>query len=120
MRVIPLLFFALGLSFAAVGPGAVAGVALVIPLAMALGTRAQIPPLLTALMVANGANAGNLSPISSVGIIANSNMAAAGIGGHEWLVMFANLAAHVLVAAVAYATYLLWMRSRPSLPPKTQ
>jgi len=106
VRVLPILFFALGFVFAAVGPGAVAGVALVIPLAMALATRAQLPPMLTALMVANGANAGNLSPLSSVGIIANSKMAAAGIVGQEWKTMTANLLAHLLVAALAYAFFL--------------
>jgi di/tricarboxylate transporter len=113
VRVLPLIFFILGFFFAAIGPGAVPGVALVIPLAMVLGARAQIPPILTALMVANGANAGNLSPISAVGIIANSRMEAAGIGSHEWTVMLANLLAHALVAAIAYTCYLLWIRSRP-------
>jgi Na+/H+ antiporter NhaD/arsenite permease-like protein len=113
-RVLPLIFFVLGFSFAAIGPGAVPAVALVIPLAMALGSRAKIPPLLTALMVANGANAGNLSPISAVGIIANSRMETAGIGGHEGIVMFANLLAHAFVAALAYAFYLFWMRSQPA------
>jgi Na+/H+ antiporter NhaD/arsenite permease-like protein len=113
VRVLPLLFFLLGFVFAAVGPGAVAGVALVIPLAIALGARAQIPPLLTALMVANGANAGNLSPISSVGIIANSKMAAAGIVGHEWTVMLANLLAHAFVASCAYAFFLYRLRAKP-------
>ena len=112
VRVLPLVFFVLGLFFAAVGPGAVPGVALVIPLAMVLGARANIPPLLTALMVANGANAGNLSPISAVGIIANSRMDAAGIGGHEGVVMLANFLAHAFVAAVAYGFYLFWVRSR--------
>lgn len=112
VRLLPLAFFLLAFVFAAVGPGAVPGVALVVPLAMVLGARAQIPPLLTALMVANGANAGNLSPISAVGIIANSRMAAAGIGGHEGIVMLANLLAHVLVAAAAYGFYLVWVRSR--------
>jgi Na+/H+ antiporter NhaD/arsenite permease-like protein len=112
VSVLPLVFFVLGFCFAAIGPGAVPGVALVIPLAMALGSRAQIPPLLTALMVANGANAGNLSPISAVGIIANSRMEAAGIGGHEGVVMFANLLAHAFVAAIAYGFYLFWIRSR--------
>lgn len=109
-RLLPLMFFALGFVFAAIGPGAVAGVALVIPLAMALGSRAQLPPFLTALMVANGANAGNLSPISSVGIIANSKMAAAGIGGHEGRVMLANFLAHALVALAAYLFYLFKVR----------
>jgi len=108
------LFFVLGFIFAAIGPGAVAGVALVIPMAIALGARASIPPLVTALMVANGANSGNLSPISSVGIIANSKMAAAGLVGHEGVVMLANFLAHVLVAAMAYVVYLFWMRSQPA------
>lgn len=105
-RVLPLVFFALGFVISAVGPGAVPGTALVIPLAMALASRSGLPPMLTALMVANGANAGNLSPVSAVGIIANSRMAAAGIGGHEWKVMLANMLAHALVAAAAYLYYL--------------
>jgi len=114
VRILPLIFFFLGFGFAAIGPGAVPAVALVIPLAMVLGQRAKIPPLLTALMVANGANAGNLSPISAVGIIANSRMEAAGIGGHEWLVMLANLFAHAFVAAAAYAFYVFWVRGQPA------
>jgi Na+/H+ antiporter NhaD/arsenite permease-like protein len=105
-RLLPILFFALGFAFAAVGPGAVAGVALVIPLATALAGRANLPPLLTALMVANGANAGNLSPLSSVGIIANSKMAAVGLVGQEWKTMMANLIAHLLVAVLAYAFFV--------------
>lgn len=112
VRILPLIFFALGFCFAAIGPGSVPGVALVIPLAMVLGARAQIPPFLTALMVANGANAGNLSPLSAVGIIANSRMDAAGIGGHEGVVMLANLLAHAFVAAAAYAFYLYRLRSQ--------
>jgi di/tricarboxylate transporter len=57
-------------------------------------------------MVANGANAGNLSPLSAVGIIANTRMAAAGLGGHEWKVFAANFLAHVLVGAAAFALLL--------------
>jgi di/tricarboxylate transporter len=72
---------------------------------MAVGLRAGVPAVLTALMVANGANAGNLSPLSAVGIIANSRMAEAGLGGHEAQVWFANFAAHLLVAVVAYSLF---------------
>jgi hypothetical protein len=43
-----------------------------------------------------------MSPVSAVGIIANSRMAEAGIGGHEGAVFLANLIASVLVAAAAY------------------
>jgi di/tricarboxylate transporter len=75
---------------------------LIIPLAMPIGVRAGVPRLLTALMVANGANAGNLSPIGVVGIIANAKMADAGLGGHHWQVFAANVFVHLLVATAAY------------------
>lgn len=102
-RLIPLLIFVIACAISTVGPGAIAAVALVAPLAMSVGARGNIPPFLTALMVANGANAGNLSPLSAVGIIANSRMASVGLGGHEWKVWAANFLAHALVGAAAYA-----------------
>lgn len=104
-RLVPLLFFFIAMIVATVGPGAIASVALVVPIAMALGAQAGVPSLLTALMVANGANAGNLSPLSSVGVIANTKMAAVGLGGHEWKVWGANFAAHVLVGVAAWALF---------------
>ena len=101
-RLLPVIFFAIALLVSTVGPGAIASVALVAPLTMVIGERAGVPHFLSALMVANGANAGNLSPISSVGVIANTSMARAGLVGHEAKVWFANLAAHALVARAAY------------------
>jgi di/tricarboxylate transporter len=101
-RILPALFFLIACVISSVGPGAISTVALLAPLAMATGQRAGVPHFLTALMVANGANAGNLSPFSSVGIIANSRMAEAGLVGHEAQVWFANFAAHLLVAAAAW------------------
>jgi Na+/H+ antiporter NhaD/arsenite permease-like protein len=101
-RFLPIIFFGIALVVSTVGPGAIAAVALIVPVAMAIGARAEVPHFLTALMVANGANAGNLSPISAVGVIANSSMARAGLVGHEGKVWFANLAAHALVALAAY------------------
>lgn len=111
-RVLPLVFFVIACVISSIGPGAISSVALVIPLAMPICTSAGVPRFLTALMVANGANAGNLSPISAVGIIANSRMAEAGIGGHAGKVWFANLLAHALVSIAAYL--LLIRRSRPT------
>ena len=101
-RLIPLFFFAIACALSSVGPGAVSTVALLAPISMAMGRRVRVPAFLTALMIANGANAGNLSPFSSVGVIANGAMAKTGLTGHEARVWFANFAAHVIVAAVAY------------------
>jgi di/tricarboxylate transporter len=101
-RAIPLVFFAIAFVLSSIGPGAISTVALLIPLAMAIGMRAGISPFLTALMIANGANAGNLSPISAVGVVANTKMAEAGIGPYPGKVWMANLIAHALVALGAY------------------
>jgi len=101
-RAIPIVFFVSAFVLSSIGPGAISSVALLIPLAMAIGTRAGVPRFLTALMVANGANAGNLSPISAVGVVANAKMAEAGLAGHGVKVWMASLVAHALVAGAAY------------------
>jgi di/tricarboxylate transporter len=111
-RSVPIFFFIVACVLSAVGPGAVSSVALVVPLAMAIGRELRVPAMLTALVVANGANAGNLSPISAVGVIANSRMAEAGLGGHEGLVMMANLVASAIVAAAAYVGLGGWRLRR--------
>jgi di/tricarboxylate transporter len=101
-RVLPILLFFIACAVSTVGPGAIASVALVAPMAMAVARRAGTAPFLTALAVTNGANAGNLSPVSAVGVIANTKMAEAGLGGHELKVWAANFAAHLVVGAAAY------------------
>jgi di/tricarboxylate transporter len=77
-RLLPVLFFLIAGVISSIGPGAISSVALVVPLAMVVGARAGVPHFLTALMVANGANAGNLSPVSAIGVIVNTKMAEAG------------------------------------------
>ena len=88
---LPLLLFALACGISTLGPGAIATVALLAPLSMAAGVRAGVPALLVALMIGNGANAGNLSPLSAV--------------GHAWTVWTANFVAHLLAAAGAWALF---------------
>ena len=114
-RLVPPLIFLIACGVATVGPGAIVTVAIVAPVAMVLGRQAGIQPFLIALMVANGANAGNLSPLSAVGIIANTRMAAAGLGGHEWKVWAANFLAHSIVGLAAYV--LLIRHSNPQTAP---
>lgn len=107
-RFVPPLIFLLAALLSGVGPGAVAATALMAPLAMAIGLRAGASAFLVALMIANGANAGNLSSLSAVGIIARDGMAKAGLLHHEGKVFFANFAAHLIVGGVAW----LWLRRR--------
>jgi Na+/H+ antiporter NhaD/arsenite permease-like protein len=102
---LPILFFLFSAVFSALGPGAIAASALVAPLAMTTGLRVGAPAFLLALMVGNGANAGNLSPISAGGLIVSAQMAKAGLVGHEWAAFTANFLAHTLVAAGAYMLF---------------
>lgn len=106
----PALFFILACVVSTVGPGAIAATALVAPLAMGIAARAGVPMFLTALMVGNGANAGNLSPISAVGVIVQTLMAKIGLEGHEWAVWAANFTAHALAATGAW-----WLFGGPKL-----
>ena len=57
--VIPVMFFVVALGLSTIGPGNIATAALMAPMAMAVGFRAGVPPFLMALMVGNGAQAGD-------------------------------------------------------------
>lgn len=105
VALLPILFFLLACAVSTVGPGAIAASALVAPLAMAVGVSAGVPVFLVALMVGNGANAGNLSPISAVGVLVQTLMTQAGLGGHEWPVWAANFTAHMVVGIAAYLLF---------------
>lgn len=102
---LPLLFFCLAAILAMAGPGAILSTALIAPFAMATGASARVPAFLTALMVANGANAGNLSPFSTVGVIVNGLMLQAGLGGHEYRVWFFHAAATCAAAAAGWLLF---------------
>jgi di/tricarboxylate transporter len=99
---LPIAFFVLAGMLSTVGPGAILSVALVAPIAMPAAAAAGVPNLLTAIMVGTGANAGNMSPISSVGAMVGDLMVGIGLPGHAWLVWGVNFLAHVLVAGAAY------------------
>ena len=109
---LPMLLFTLACVLSTMGPGAIATIALLAPIGMAAGAQAGLPPLLTALMLGNGANAGNLSPFSAVGVIVADGMAKAGLVGHAWQVWSANFVAHALAASVAWALFGGWQLLR--------
>lgn len=105
---IPFMFFGLAFFLSTIGPGAIASVALVAPIAMPTGRAAGVPNLLSAIMVGAGANAGNLSPMSSVGAMVNSLMAGIALPGNEGLVFGTNLVVHLFAGAAAWAIFGGW------------
>ena len=99
---IPVMFFVLGSIIASLGPGNVATAAMLAPMAMAVATRAAIPPFLMAIMVGNGAQSGALSPVAPTGIIVTGLMDKIGLGGFEMRTYIANLLAHAIIAFGGY------------------
>jgi Na+/H+ antiporter NhaD/arsenite permease-like protein len=114
---LPWLYFFIAGALSSLGPGAIAATAVVAPLAMAAGAAAGVSPFLMALMVANGANAGNLSPWSSVGIVVHTQMVKANLPGHEAGVFVANFVAHAIAAAAAFALFKRRARLAELVPP---
>jgi Na+/H+ antiporter NhaD/arsenite permease-like protein len=111
---IPVLFFLLGAALSSIGPGNISTTALLAPIAMPVGLQAGVPPLLMAIMVGNGANAGSLSPFAPTGIIVNGSMARIGLIGYEWPTYFNNLVAHIVVAFAGYLVLGGWRLFRKS------
>lgn len=116
-HILPFYFFLIACLISAVGPGTIVGVALVIPLAMPIGRKLGLSPLLISLMVAAGANAGNYSPVSAVGIIANEKLGEIGLGGHSMLLFAAGFLSHLLIALIAYGLYQKAGRRSTTPPP---
>lgn len=66
---LPFLFFGLTFLLAAIGPGNIAATAIMAPLGMAIAGQVGISPLLMAIVIVTGANAGAFSPLAPTGII---------------------------------------------------
>src|SRR6266540_6844557 len=115
--VVPLLFFMLPLILATIGPGNIAAVALIAPLAMAIAGRTGISAFLMTLMVANGANAGAFSPFGPTGVIANGLITRQGLTMEPWTqVYLPSLLAQSFIAVLGYLIFgglRLW-RGRPA------
>jgi len=111
---VPLLLFGVSFFFSAMGPGNIAAVALLATIAMTMATRYQISPLLIAIMVVTGANAGAFSPFAPTGVIASGLMDDIGLdsGTLGWVVFGAAAVLQSLTALGAYSIYLARRRRR--------
>lgn len=99
---VALLFFALAVSLSSLGAGAVTATALLMPLAIRCAERVGIPLLLMTILVGMGVNAGNLSPVSPVGVVTDSILLRDGLGGQAWAIYWNNLWAHLALTAIAF------------------
>jgi di/tricarboxylate transporter len=95
-------FFLLAVILSSLGAGAVTATALLMPLAIRSAERFGIPLLLMTVITGMGVNAGNLSPVSPVGVVTDGVLARAGLGGREWEIFARNFWAHFALTGVAF------------------
>jgi len=109
------MFFFIAFVFGSIGPGSIASAALIGPMAMTVAAQTGIPAFLMAIMVANGASAGSLSPITPTGVVVNGIVAKIGLPPAPWTIYLNNLAAHTAVALAGYLLLGGWkLLSRPA------
>ena len=99
---VPILYFVLGAVIASAGPGNIATIGLLGPIAIATAIRMKISPFLMAIMVGNGVQAGALSPIAPTGVIVKGLMEDIGLPGMEVQSWLYNAGAHAIVAFGGY------------------
>ena len=94
---IPFIIFVLTTFVTTIGPGNIAGCALMAPVAMAIATRVGMPAFLMTLLVVGAANGAAFSPFAPTGIISNGiiakmaptlNIPADSLNGLAWKIHF--------------------------------
>jgi Na+/H+ antiporter NhaD/arsenite permease-like protein len=102
VALLPISFFVIAFLMSSIGPGHITSAALLAPASMLLADRAGISPLLMALVVGNGSQAGAMSPIAPPGIISSTLLAKEGLVGVELQLWSSMLVVCFSVSALAY------------------
>ncbi len=102
VALLPIVLFFLAFALSSMGPGQITISALLAAPAMLLAQEVGISPLLMALVVGNGAQAGAMSPIAPPGIISAAILSKMGITGVSMVLWMNMLIAHVAVSVLAY------------------
>ncbi len=105
VAMLPIVLFLLAFGLSARGPGQITISALLAPPAMMLAGEVGISPLLMALVVGNGAQAGAMSPIAPPGIISASILGKIGLTGVGMVLWMNMLITHVAVSVLAYLLF---------------
>ena len=103
--VIPWALFLLAAIPTTAGAAGPAGVALLAPIALRMSERYRLDPRLTGLMVVNGSNAGNFSPINVLGAIVNSTAQRNGLAISPTGLWLGNLLFSLALGAAVFVTF---------------
>ncbi|GAA0599702.1 SLC13 family permease [Craurococcus roseus] len=105
----PLLMFALAAALATAGAFTPAAVAVVAPVALALGARFGVGEIAMGLVVVQGANAGAFSPANPFGVIAGRMLDQAGAPGGGAFALYAGcFLFNAALAATVFAVAQRW------------
>jgi Na+/H+ antiporter NhaD/arsenite permease-like protein len=100
---VPVLMFLLTAILSSAGAFTPAAIAIVAPVALALGSRFGISTLAMGLVVVQGANAGAFSPVNPFGVLANLMLDKAGAPGDTLKLYVYCFLFNAVLAVVAYA-----------------
>ncbi|MBG6216951.1 Na+/H+ antiporter NhaD/arsenite permease-like protein [Arthrobacter sp. CAN_A6] len=109
---VPILMFLLTAILAAAGAFTPAAIAIVAPVALALGMRFGISTLAMGLVVVQGANAGAFSPVNPFGVLANVMLDEAGASGDALKLFLYCFLFNAVLAAIAYVLVQAIMHRR--------
>lgn len=100
---VPVLMFLLTALLASAGAFTPAAIAIVAPVALALGARFGISALAMGLVVVQGANAGAFSPVNPFGVLSNQMLDSAGASSDSWKLYLYCFLFNAFLAVLAYA-----------------
>ncbi|HEX2072941.1 MAG TPA: SLC13 family permease [Geodermatophilus sp.] len=101
---VPVLMFLLTAILASAGAFTPAAIAIVAPVALALGSRFGISTLAMGLVVVQGANAGAFSPVNPFGVLSNLMLDEAGAPGDTLKLYVYCFLFNAVLAVIAYST----------------
>lgn len=105
VALLPIVLFLVAFALSSLGPGAITICALLAAPTMLLASQTKIPAFLMAIMVANGTQAGNMSPIAVAGVIVNGLLQPMGITDFGFTLWMNSL---VFFFAIGIGAYLLF------------
>lgn len=116
IALLPIVLFLVAFALASLGPGAITICALMAAPCMLLASQAKIPAFLMAVMVANGTQAGNMSPIAVAGVIVKGLMEKMNLPDWSFILWMNSLVYFFAIGIGAYLLFgglKLWKRSGP-------
>jgi Na+/H+ antiporter NhaD/arsenite permease-like protein len=100
---VPVLMFLLTAILASAGAFTPAAIAIVAPVALALGSRFGISTLAMGLVVVQGANAGAFSPVNPFGVLSNLMLDEAGVPGDTLRLYVYCFVFNAVLGVIAYS-----------------